>query len=369
MGIKRISMHPGSTMVPNNVYITQTPASDPAGIFDGLVSVNTQLTFDASLNSYVASIFNSGGLGAGTGCILRMPVVPCIIATTVTDTWTFLVTGYDQFGRQIQDIWKKDVSNRLVQLGGIWAFSVITSVVCTQASNPGVRVRIGFMYSGYAVMSATQAGLNTGAINQLRAIPLPVDIQAAADVASVYALGSMQKVSQGPAAPTFTATTAVSAGWDLSTAITGIGSIPATELLAVTSDGYIGQVTAVNDGTDTVTVTAWLKDGVPGTPGVSSAAQVSTPAVWLMRGDNGASLINSVGGLAPGLRMNAPTAANLASSSAGASPANAGAAIATLAGPSPISNVFGYFPQALSVPLEPMKDQQYLVTLDPRQLL
>ena len=71
------------------------------------------------------------------------------------------------------------------------------------------------------------------------------------------------------ATTTFTATTVVDAtAWDLSAVAAG--------MYAVTSDGYVGLISVVNDGTDTVTVKAWVKmsNGIVGTPTATSTVTV-----------------------------------------------------------------------------------------------
>lgn len=68
---------------------------------------------------------------------------------------------------------------------------------------------------------------------------------------------------------TFTVTTGVDGtAWDLSTASAG--------MIAVTSDGYRGTITVVNDGADTITVGEWTtkEAGIPGTPVATSTIRI-----------------------------------------------------------------------------------------------
>lgn len=78
------------------------------------------------------------------------------------------------------------------------------------------------------------------------------------------------------ATTTFTATTGVdTATWVLTPITAG--------MIATTSDFYTGRITGVNDGTDTITVAAWIKDGVAGTPAANSVITISNIAATQQR--------------------------------------------------------------------------------------
>ena len=73
------------------------------------------------------------------------------------------------------------------------------------------------------------------------------------------------QIGASSANTTFTTTTVVSSSaWDLSDVEANQGYV------VTTSGGWKGEIVGVNDGTDTITVRAWVKDG----PGDSRAAAV-----------------------------------------------------------------------------------------------
>lgn len=305
MSIKLSNINGASTLAGPAVMNPHTvivPATNYGGISDSTpAAVGDRVAMNGSYCRNISTDTFS--------CDLRVPVYPVITSAANADQWALQIRGRDHLNRPCAEVLVKSRTNMQTEGQGLYCYSHIDEIRILAASTVTNRLRIGWG-CGMRQFSTSDLGAaqTSIAIGSNRRIPLPFVPTGTSD-AEVYFRGPVSGGSIVTVCPvanaatmTFTATTATySTTWDVS----GVQAYD----VAVTQDGYVGYV--VSAAANAVTVNAWVKNGVEGTPAtpftptnvVTLRTGSATPVVIMRYAGIKSPYTYVVGGLLPGAKV------------------------------------------------------------------
>ncbi len=285
-------------------------------------------------------------------CDLRVPVYPVITSVANADQWAIKIVGRNQFNCPVSEVLVKSRTNAQTEGQGLNCYSHIDSMTVLAASTVTNNVRVGWCCGSYAFATVDLGARVTSGVGINRRFPLPFVPRTTTDGELIFRgpVTGAQLITASPSADaetvTFAATTATySNTWDVS----GVAAYD----IAVTHDGYIGRVASA--AANAVTVVAWIKNGVAGTPANVTMRSTKTPAVQVFRyAGLKTNFTPTLGGLLPGGKV-----MPLANSSAGTYSGYTGSIVA---GIDITSATFG---TTMAMEWEPMTDLVFEFFLKP----
>lgn len=280
--IRRRNIDPGSLVRgPVGPFRTMLPATDFGGIADYTpTAIGEKVPLSGSYCKNISTDTFSADI--------KIPCPICITSAGNGDLWAIQVEGVDHLGNwRTEQIWKGN-NLRQVECNGMICWSYIKAITIIGASTIATRLRLGFSYCNWGISGGIDLGAPVTTGNgAARRIPLPYVPIGTSDVRIECVGSSMQTLISDAPPLTILAYTAgapstvvaSSVAWSFVTQGARVNDY------MLTADGYIGRITALDEGTQTISfANGWFRNGTSGVPSTpSTVLATKSPQARIIR--------------------------------------------------------------------------------------